>query len=114
MISCQKIFTKGMFDAIARGKDESIRFYNDWVQHVKDTVPKERLLVFEVKEGWEPLCKFLEVPEPNEPFPRVNDTPSMLKKFKLIRIVSHIVVWGIPIAIGIIATVTLLITMGII
>ena len=102
-----------MFDSIARGKDESIRFYNDWVEHVKNTVPKDRLLVFEVKEGWEPLCKFLNIPEPNEPFPRLNDTPSMLQKFKKIRIVSYMVVWGIPIAIGIATIVTLLTTLGI-
>ena len=103
-----------MFDTIARGKEESIRFYKDWVQHVKDTVPKDRLLVFEVKEGWEPLCKFLNIPEPNEPFPRVNDTPSMLRNFKKIRIASYIVVWGIPIAMGVVAVVTILITMGVI
>ena len=103
-----------MFDTIARGKDESIQFYKDWVQHVKDTVPKDRLLVFEVKEGWEPLCKFLNLPEPNEPFPRLNDTPSMLRKFLKIRIISYIVVWGIPIAIGIAIIVALLTSLGIV
>jgi hypothetical protein len=30
------------------------------------------LLVFEAKQGWEPLCKFLGVPIPSEDFPRVN------------------------------------------
>ena len=103
-----------MFDTIARGKDESIQFYKDWVQHVKDTVPKDRLLVFEVKEGWEPLCKFLNLPKPNEPFPRLNDTPSMLRRFLKIRIVSYIVIWGIPIAIVIAIIVTLLTTLGIV
>ena len=29
-----------------------------------DTVPAERLLVWDPKEGWEPLCEFLEVPVP--------------------------------------------------
>ena len=103
-----------MFDSIARGKGESIRFYNDWIQHVKDTVPKDRLLVFEVKEGWEPLCKFLNVPEPNEPFPRVNDTPSMLRNFKKVRIMSYTVIWGIPILVGMMAIVVILKTVGII
>jgi hypothetical protein len=36
--------------------------------------PAERLLLFEVKQGWGPLCDFLEVPEPSEEFPHVNDT----------------------------------------
>ena len=44
-------------------------------QAVQETIAPERLLVFDVKEGWEPLCAFLGVPVPeDEPFPRVNDT----------------------------------------
>lgn len=43
-------------------------------QEVQDCVAPERLLVFDVSSGWDPLCEFLEVQEPNEPFPRVNDT----------------------------------------
>ncbi len=37
-------------------------------------VPPERLLVFNVAEGWVPLCAFLGVPVPETPFPRVNST----------------------------------------
>lgn len=40
---------------------------------VKSAIPAERLLVFEVKEGWGPLCAFLGVEAPDEPFPRTND-----------------------------------------
>jgi hypothetical protein len=40
---------------------------------VKATIPADQLLVFEVKEGWNPLCDFLDVPAPDEPFPRTND-----------------------------------------
>ena len=36
------------------------------------TVPADRLLVFDVTEGWEPLCRFLDVTVPDEPFPRSN------------------------------------------
>jgi hypothetical protein len=39
---------------------------------VKETVPASQLLVFEVKDGWEPLCTFLDVPVPAEEFPRTN------------------------------------------
>ncbi|KAM0366855.1 hypothetical protein ACHAPK_008335, partial [Fusarium culmorum] len=34
--------------------------------------PKERLLEWTVQDGWEPLCKFLDKPIPDEPFPHVN------------------------------------------
>jgi hypothetical protein len=43
-------------------------------ERVKATVPSDRLLVWSVTEGWEPLCDFLEVPVPEEPFPHVNDS----------------------------------------
>jgi hypothetical protein len=40
---------------------------------VRATVPPSRLLVFDVRDGWAPLCEFLEVPVPGAPFPHVND-----------------------------------------
>jgi hypothetical protein len=38
------------------------------------SVPPEKLLVYEVGSGWEPLCAFLNVPVPSEPFPHSNTT----------------------------------------
>ncbi|MEZ5832165.1 MAG: sulfotransferase [Dongiaceae bacterium] len=40
---------------------------------VKATIPAHRLLVYQVKDGWGPLCAFLGLPEPAGPFPRSND-----------------------------------------
>jgi hypothetical protein len=45
--------------------------YND---EVVQTVPSDRLLVWSVSDGWEPLCRFLGVNPPDVPFPRLNDT----------------------------------------
>jgi len=39
---------------------------------VKATIPPDRLLVYEIKQGWGPLCEYLGVPVPDEPFPRTN------------------------------------------
>lgn len=50
------------------------RAFKDHEEEVKRTVPPERLLVYKAGEGWEPLCEFLNVPVPDEPFPRVNDS----------------------------------------
>lgn len=41
---------------------------------VKRAIPARRLLVFNVSEGWDPLCRFLGVPVPETPFPRTNST----------------------------------------
>src|SRR5262249_6818727 len=48
---------------------------------VQNTVATERLLIFDVKRGWEPLCAFLGVPEPGgEPFPHVNDAADFARR----------------------------------
>ena len=60
-------YPDGMFGAIDAGEETAVRFFNDWKAQVIREVPAERLLVFEVKEGWAPLCKFLGVPQPEEP-----------------------------------------------
>ncbi|KAL5246625.1 hypothetical protein ACHWQZ_G018739 [Mnemiopsis leidyi] len=55
-------------------KTDLIQMYNDWNDMIKETVPSGRLLVFNVKQGWRPLCEFLQVPVPDRPFPRLNNT----------------------------------------
>ncbi|MGK2913635.1 MAG: sulfotransferase family protein [Porticoccaceae bacterium] len=45
------------------------------------TVPPKRLLVFQVSEGWQPLCDFLGQPVPAEPFPKANSTEEFLALF---------------------------------
>lgn len=42
-------------------------------QSVVAAIPKSNLLVFEVAQGWEPLCQFLELETPDLPFPRSNN-----------------------------------------
>jgi hypothetical protein len=49
------------------------RAFTAHCEAVKATIPAHRLLVYQVKDGWGPLCAFLGVPEPADPFPRTND-----------------------------------------
>jgi hypothetical protein len=65
--------------------------FNDHIEEVKRVVPPEKLLVFEAKDGWEPLCKFLGVPVPNEPFPRVNDTAEFKKRVVMATVLSWVI-----------------------
>lgn len=46
---------------------------HNWNARVTATVPEDKLLVMELKQGWEPLCGFLGLPVPDEPLPRAND-----------------------------------------
>jgi len=56
-----------------------IEVHNEMVKRV---VPPERLLVMDLIEGWQPLCKFLGRPLPREPFPRLNDSEEAEKVAK--------------------------------
>ena len=62
----------GLFDGRLDDKDHVISVYLEHNQTVKDEVPPEKLLVFNSAEGWAPLCEFLEVPVPDEPYPKTN------------------------------------------
>ncbi len=50
-----------------------IKAFTAHTEEVKKAVPASNLLIFQVKDGWEPLCEFLDVPVPDKPFPRSND-----------------------------------------
>ena len=90
-----------MFGTIADGPEASEAYFNKWVEEVKATVPKERLLVFEAKQGWKPLCEFLGLPVPDGPFPRVNDTPAMLRSLRMLKIIGYTTVYGLPILLAV-------------
>lgn len=49
-------------------------YFRAHTEAVKAAIAPERLLVFEVGEGWERLCKFLGVPVPAESYPSENST----------------------------------------
>jgi hypothetical protein len=48
------------------------KIFNAHNEEVKNYVPEKKLLVYDVCEGWEPLCKFLDVKVPVEPLPHTN------------------------------------------
>jgi hypothetical protein len=58
----------------AQGLDHEqlVRAYVAHNEAVKAAIPPRQLLVFEVKDGWAPLCDFLGVSVPDEPFPKTN------------------------------------------
>jgi hypothetical protein len=53
-------------------REHAIGVFERHTAAVRAVVPRDRLLVYDVSQGWEPLCVFLGVPVPDEPFPRVN------------------------------------------
>jgi hypothetical protein len=67
-------FWDGDFKGATDDRARTIAVFNRHTEAVKAYVPVGKLLVYEVKEGWEPLCRFLDIPVPDgKPFPRLND-----------------------------------------
>lgn len=61
-----------------QNKARSIASYERHNQHIRDTIPPSHLLEYNVRDGWEPLCQFLEIndcPSNNDvPFPKTNSS----------------------------------------
>ena len=65
-----KLLVQGVLGSLDR--DRSIAAYRRNNEKVRATIPADRLLVFTPKDGWDPLCRFLDVPVPAGDFPRSN------------------------------------------
>lgn len=73
----RKLIWGRTLDGVMQDKALAAARYEAYIEEVKAAVPADRLLVFTVTEGWGPLCRFLGVPEPAEPFPNLNDRASI-------------------------------------
>jgi hypothetical protein len=62
--------------------DANIRFLQAHNDSVRRIVPADRLLEFEVSQGWAPLCRFLGVAVPDTPFPHLNEQAGMRALFQ--------------------------------
>lgn len=63
-----------LFDGRMHDHDHVIDVYLRHNAEVRRRIPASRLLVYDVAQGWEPLCAFLAVEVPEMPMPRVNST----------------------------------------
>jgi len=76
IFKCIKFVKNYLWEIQFQGRFEDKEFVKSiWekhIQEVKDYVPAEKLLVYEVKDGWGPLCEFLNVKAPSEPLPHLN------------------------------------------
>merc|ERR1719245_296105 len=92
-----------MFSAVTAGQEAAVEFFHEHVEEVKKHVPEDKLLVFEVKQGWKPLCDFLEVPVPDSVFPRINDTEAMQEAGRNILVASWFMIVIVPLGLFLLA-----------
>ncbi len=74
-----------IFGGAFEDKDAARRAFEQHEADVKAAFSDDRLLVFHPKEGWGPLCAFLEKPIPERPFPNVNDRADFQTRIKMMR-----------------------------
>ena len=105
---CYRRWTRGQMgaDTLAELRANARQRYRDHYAHVRQVTPPERLLEFDLKDGWEPLCRFLGREVPNVPFPRVNDGNYMVKgvwtvvTFRVIAVLLKICLWVVPVVVA--------------
>ncbi len=73
------IVKSGFPDGLDR--EDLIRGFVAHNDAVRKAIPAGQLLNYQVREGWGPLCGFLGVATPDEPFPRTNDRIEFWERF---------------------------------
>lgn len=73
------------FNGDLHSREHCIAVYEAHNDEVARTIAPDRLLIYEPGQGWEPLCRFLGVPEPDTPYPRVNTTEEFQARLETAR-----------------------------
>ena len=76
----QKAIAEQIFDDRLSDRGHATRVFKAHIDQVRSEIPEQRLLVYEVSEGWGPLTRFLEVEEPDIAFPRTNSSQEFNKQ----------------------------------
>lgn len=71
-------------------KKQAIAAYNEHNKHVRDTVPFNKIIDWVPSDGWLPLCRALNVPVPDKPFPHLNTTAQYQRNNHLIHTKKHV------------------------
>jgi len=80
-------------------REYAIETFERHNEEVKQCVPAENLLVYEIREGWGPLCEFLGIEVPDRPFPHFNDSEVFKGRIRRIRVLtSAALTFGVSLA----------------
>ena len=70
----RKLMLEKTFGGRFEDRAYAIGVYERHNEEVQRSLPAERVLVYDIASGWGPLCDFLAMPLPQEPFPKTNST----------------------------------------
>ena len=69
-------------------REETKKVFLQRIEAVKTKIPRERLLVHEAKDGWDPLCRFLDVPVPDHDYPWVNEGRQIRMVVRILQVLN--------------------------
>ena len=103
-------YKQAMLNGWGKGDFGDANMRRTFLEHselVRKVVPGERLLQFDVKEGWDPLCGFLGVERPAGAFPHVNDSDAYVRSFRRARdrVIFRVAVKGLMVFVSLMAVV---------
>ena len=78
----EKELWQGDFQGKFADRQYAIEVFNQHIEEVKQNVPSKRLLVYQITEGWESLCHFLDVPVPNQTFRSLNERATFKQRVR--------------------------------
>ena len=87
-------------------REKLLQAFDAHYKHVREIVPEQNLLEWTVSDGWEPICKFLGKPVPDEPFPYINkgmaasDLHLMLGRIRAAQMLWGMVKWPTVLCLG--------------
>lgn len=81
------VFTRAideMYGSVLDGGPHAKKAFDAHNEKIKTLVPKDRLLVYDVRQGWGPLCEFLAQPVPDRPMPNGNSKEEWFGRVKVL------------------------------
>ena len=86
----QKLIWEGRFEGRFEDRDFAIGNFIRHIEEVKEHVPEDKLLIYDVKDGWGPLCRFMQAEEPQKPFPHHHEQKEYLRYIRNVKIGAYL------------------------
>ena len=96
-----RIVWQGVFDGRFEDEEHAKQVFRDHIEKVKSVVPPDKLLVYQITDGWAPLCNFLDVPQPEGvTFPRTNEAREMIRVVRVMKAL-RLLPYGVAVSVAV-------------
>ncbi|WP_119273249.1 sulfotransferase family protein [Taklimakanibacter deserti] len=69
-----------VFNGRISERQHATQAFKNHIADVQSEIPADRLLTFDLRDGWRPLCEFLRVEVPDIPFPKTNSSKEFVEQ----------------------------------